>query len=76
MTATLQRLVESAAFQRFIVAVIVVNAITLGLPAKELAARRKAWKRRPDAVTRGVLAKFRALVTTASRGAVTDAQLG
>ncbi|HRV79351.1 MAG TPA: ion transporter, partial [Thauera sp.] len=31
MTANLQRLVESAAFQRFIVAVIVVNAITLGL---------------------------------------------
>ena len=41
-----------------------------------LAARRKAWKRRPDTVTRGVLAKFRALVTTASRGAVTDAELG
>ena len=31
MTATLQRLVESAAFQRFIIAVIIVNAITLGL---------------------------------------------
>lgn len=31
MTASLQRLVESAAFQRFIVAVIVINAITLGL---------------------------------------------
>ncbi|HQF39847.1 MAG TPA: dihydroxy-acid dehydratase [Opitutaceae bacterium] len=54
----------------------VKNALTLDLPAKELAARRKAWKRRPDTVTRGVLAKFRALVTTASRGAVTDAELG
>ncbi|MBV2263318.1 MAG: ion transporter [Thauera sp.] len=31
MTVTLQRFVESAAFQRFIVAVIVANAITLGL---------------------------------------------
>ncbi|MCK6410756.1 MAG: ion transporter, partial [Thauera sp.] len=31
MTPALQRLVESAAFQRFIVVVIVINAITLGL---------------------------------------------
>lgn len=31
MVATLQRLVESARFQRFIIAVIVINAITLGL---------------------------------------------
>ncbi|HRP23411.1 ion transporter [Thauera sp.] len=31
MVATLQRLVESTSFQRFIIAVIVINAITLGL---------------------------------------------
>ena len=37
MTANLQRLVESAAFQRFIVAVIVVNAITLGLETSSTA---------------------------------------
>ena len=37
MTATLQRLVESAAFQRFIVAVIIVNAITLGLETSSTA---------------------------------------
>ena len=37
MTATLQRLVESAAFQRFIVAVIIINAITLGLETSSTA---------------------------------------
>ena len=51
----------------------VKNELTLAVPAQELAARRKAWKRRPDKLTRGVLAKFRALVADASHGAVTDA---
>lgn len=37
MTASLQRLVESAAFQRFIIAVIIVNAITLGLETSSTA---------------------------------------
>jgi dihydroxy-acid dehydratase len=46
--------------------------ITLVLPAKELAARRKAWKKPAPRYTRGVLAKYAAHVTSASLGAVTD----
>jgi len=37
MTASLQRLVESAAFQRFVIIVIVINAITLGLETSSAA---------------------------------------
>jgi dihydroxy-acid dehydratase len=48
------------------------RAITLGIPAKELAARLKAWKQPKPRYTRGVLAKFAALTTSASEGAVTD----
>ena len=40
MTASLQRLVESSAFQRFIIAVIVVNAITLGLETSSSAMQK------------------------------------
>jgi len=49
--------------------------ITLDIPAKELAARRKAWKKPAPRYTRGVLAKYASHVTSASEGAVTDAEL-
>jgi dihydroxy-acid dehydratase len=53
----------------------VKNAISLDLPSKELKARRRAWKPRPPPATRGVLAKYARLVTSASEGAVTDKHL-
>ena len=46
--------------------------IQLNVPDKELARRRKQWKQPKARYTRGVLAKYTALVSTASRGAVTD----
>jgi dihydroxy-acid dehydratase len=46
--------------------------IQLNVPAKELAARRKKWKQPKPRYTRGALAKFARLVSTASKGAVTD----
>jgi dihydroxy-acid dehydratase len=46
--------------------------ITLNIPAKELAARLKAWKQPKPRYTRGVLAKYAKLVSSASLGAVTD----
>jgi dihydroxy-acid dehydratase len=46
--------------------------IQLNVPAKELAARRKKWKQPRPRYTRGVLAKYIRLVSTASKGAVTD----
>ena len=49
--------------------------ITLEITAKEMAARRKAWKRPAPRYTRGVLAKYAHTVTSASEGAVTDADL-
>ena len=49
--------------------------LTLAIPAKELAARRKAWKKPAPRYIRGVLAKYAAHVTSASLGAVTDADL-
>jgi len=49
--------------------------MTLVVPARELAARRKAWKKPAPRYTRGVLAKYAAHVTSASLGAVTDADL-
>jgi len=49
--------------------------ITLEITAKEMAARRKAWKRPAPRYTRGVLAKYAHTVTSASEGAVTDAEL-
>ncbi|NOS70350.1 MAG: dihydroxy-acid dehydratase [Verrucomicrobia bacterium] len=51
------------------------RAISLGISAKELKARRKAWKPMKPRYTRGVLAKYAAHVTSASLGAVTDADL-
>jgi len=58
---------------------IVIDAetreLTLAVPAKELAKRRKAWKKPAPRYTRGVLAKYAAHVTSASLGAVTDDDL-
>ena len=49
--------------------------LTLGISAAEMKKRRKAWKKPAPRYTRGVLAKYAAHVTTASQGAVTDADL-
>ncbi|MFZ4766686.1 MAG: dihydroxy-acid dehydratase, partial [Roseimicrobium sp.] len=46
--------------------------ITLGIPAEELAARLQAWQQPEPRYTRGVLAKYAKLTTSASEGAVTD----
>ncbi|MBL9195080.1 MAG: dihydroxy-acid dehydratase [Opitutaceae bacterium] len=53
----------------------VKNEITLGLTAKDIKARLKAWKPKKAKATRGVLAKYAKLVTSASEGAVTDKNL-
>jgi dihydroxy-acid dehydratase len=49
--------------------------ITLAVPAKELAQRKKAWQKPTPRYTRGVLAKYAHTVRSASEGAVTDADL-
>lgn len=49
--------------------------ITLGVSAKELRQRAKAWKPMRPRYQRGVLAKYAHLVTSASQGAVTDYNL-
>jgi dihydroxy-acid dehydratase len=46
--------------------------LQLNVPAKEIAARRKKWRAPKPRYTRGLLAKYTRLVSTASRGAVTD----
>ena len=46
--------------------------IQLDVPAKELARRRRRWKAPEPRYTTGVLAKYIRLVSTASRGAITD----
>lgn len=51
------------------------RAITLGIPAKELETRLRKWKQPKPNYRRGVLAKYAALVCSASEGAVTDAGL-
>ena len=51
------------------------SRISLDLPPRELQARLKAWKPKKPRETRGVLAKYAKLVTSASLGAVTDANL-
>ncbi len=56
-------------------AIIEHNSITLGIPAKELKARLAKWKQPKPNYTRGVLAKYAALVSSASEGAVTDKDL-
>ena len=45
--------------------------IQLNVPAKELARRKKAWKRPKSRYTTGVLAKYIKAVSTASQGAIT-----
>ena len=46
--------------------------IQLNVSAKELAARRKKWKQPKPRYTRGLLGKYVKLVSTASKGAITD----
>ena len=48
--------------------------IQLNVPAKELAQRRKKWKPRKPRYTRGLMAKYMKLVSTASLGAITDSE--
>jgi dihydroxy-acid dehydratase len=48
--------------------------IQLNVSAKELAARRKKWKQPKPRYTKGVMAKYMRLVSTASRGAITDSE--
>ncbi|HEX6245223.1 MAG TPA: dihydroxy-acid dehydratase [Polyangiales bacterium] len=48
------------------------RTVTLEVPAKELAERKKRWKAPKPRYTRGVLAKYAATVSSASEGAVTD----
>jgi dihydroxy-acid dehydratase len=56
---------------------IVIDArrllLAVDLPDTVLAERRSRWTPRPPRYTRGVLSKYARLVTSASRGAVTDA---
>jgi dihydroxy-acid dehydratase len=49
--------------------------MTLHITKKEFAARKKAWKQPKPRYTRGVLAKFAKLASSASLGAVTDGDL-
>ena len=46
--------------------------IQLNVSSKELAARRKKWKQPKPRYTRGLMAKYMKLVSTASKGAITD----
>ncbi|KIY02549.1 uncharacterized protein Z520_01014 [Fonsecaea multimorphosa CBS 102226] len=48
------------------------NTISMSVSDEELERRRKEWKPPRPAVTRGTLAKYAALVSDASHGAVTD----
>jgi dihydroxy-acid dehydratase len=50
----------------------VKHKLNLDIPAAELKARLKRWKKPPARYRRGVLAKYAKLVSTASEGAVTD----
>ena len=51
------------------------HQLTLDVPARELAKRRKALKLRPPVKTRGVLAKYADHVSQAHLGAITDGGL-
>ena len=48
------------------------RTLTLHVPDKEIRVRHKAWKQPKPRYTRGVLAKYARLVSSASTGAVTD----
>jgi dihydroxy-acid dehydratase len=50
--------------------------ITLHLPDEEIRSRLAAWQRPAPRYTKGVLAKYAKLVSSASEGAVTDKRLG
>ncbi len=52
-----------------------LRELTLDVDEAELGRRRAAWKARPPYATRGVLAKYASLVSSASLGAVTDRNL-
>jgi dihydroxy-acid dehydratase len=51
------------------------DSIAIDDGKREMAARRKAWKKPAPRHTRGVLAKYAAHVTSAAFGAVTDMDL-
>lgn len=51
------------------------RTLTLEVSAAELKRRRRAWKQPKPKYTRGVLAKYADQVSSASKGAVTDASL-
>ena len=46
--------------------------LSLHVPTAELQKRRAVWSAPPPRFTRGVLAKYARVVSSASRGAVTD----
>jgi dihydroxy-acid dehydratase len=48
------------------------RTVSLDIPPRELAARRRRWRPRKPRYVKGVLAKYARLVSTASTGAVTD----
>lgn len=48
------------------------NELTLDLPEDEIKKRKDQWKQPPPKETRGVLAKYAKLVSSASLGAITD----
>ncbi|MGA0134689.1 MAG: dihydroxy-acid dehydratase [Opitutales bacterium] len=50
----------------------VKNEINLAVPAEEAARRLAGWRPAPCKETRGTLAKYAKLVSSASRGAITD----
>ncbi len=52
------------------------RSVMLGVDAQELVRRRKQWSAPAAYATRGVLAKYAELVSSASLGAVTDRNLG
>ena len=53
----------------------VANTLALDIAPKEFRARIKAWRPKKPKETRGALAKYAKLVTSASEGAVTDKNL-
>jgi dihydroxy-acid dehydratase len=48
--------------------------LQLNVPAKALAARRRKWKAPKPRYTKGLMAKYLRLVSTASKGAITDSE--
>ncbi len=48
------------------------HLLQLNVSTKELAARKKKWKQPKPRYTRGLMAKYMKLVSTASKGAITD----